>query len=562
MNYDTMNKLEEIIEKLEALVQHDLNDQVVTSLDKIKIWFNETYAAVEEKEADMEEALLEKYHELVAKVQQRIESSKNQKASEESNNLTLKREIIEALKKLSEEVNSLGESYNLFNALKDKWKSIGNVPEKQYLNLQRDYRFYNEKFHYNIGLYKESKEVDLKKNLQLKEELLERLKQISEKVNIKEIENQVRTLQNEWDEIGPTFNEEWERLRDLFKEYLNTAYQKIQEHHHVIFESMMANMKLKIALAEKVEAIDISAYNNPKKWEDATKEILAIQEEYKKIGFARKQDNEKIWERFRKACNHFFDSKKTYYDSLKEKNQVGRSEKESLIEKVQKFKDSNDWAYATDAIIKLQQSWKQTATAGHQMDNKLWETFRNHCDDFFNAKKHYYETLDERQADNLSKKQAVIVKIQNFNASGNIEQDLTQIDALKLEFEAIDFVPKKDKEKISALYKDAIGSIYSKLNIGKDELENMRFNSKLEALRNAPNAITEIRNEIQYWRERQQKMENSISQKENNMAFFSKNKNTSDLLSGVQEEINSEKEALVIVKEKIKKLRGILPSNS
>ena len=562
MNYDTMNKLEEIIEKLEALVQHDLNDQVVTSLDKIKIWFNETYAAVEEKEADMEEALLEKYHELVAKVQQRIESSKNQKASEESNNLTLKREIIEALKKLSEEVNSLGESYNLFNALKDKWKSIGNVPEKQYLNLQRDYRFYNEKFHYNIGLYKESKEVDLKKNLQLKEELLERLKQISEKVNIKEIENQVRTLQNEWDEIGPTFNEEWERLRDSFKEYLNTAYQKIQEHHHVIFESMMANMKLKIALAEKVEAIDISAYNNPKKWEDATKEILAIQEEYKKIGFARKQDNEKIWERFRKACNHFFDSKKTYYDSLKEKNQVGRSEKESLIEKVQKFKDSNDWAYATDAIIKLQQSWKQTATAGHQMDNKLWETFRNHCDDFFNAKKHYYETLDERQADNLSKKQAVIVKIQNFNASGNIEQDLTQIDALKLEFEAIDFVPKKDKEKISALYKDAIGSIYSKLNIGKDELENMRFNSKLEALRNAPNAITEIRNEIQYWRERQQKMENSISQKENNMAFFSKNKNTSDLLSGVQEEINSEKEALVIVKEKIKKLRGILPSNS
>jgi hypothetical protein len=562
MNYDTMNKLEEIIEKLEALVQQDLNDQVTSNLDKIKIWFNETYAAAEEKEADMEAALVEKYHELVAKVHQKIDTYKNQKASEESNNLTLKREIIEALKKLSEEVNSLGESYNLFNALKDKWKSIGNVPEKQYLNLQRDYRFYNEKFHYNIGLYKESKEVDLKKNLQLKEELLERLKQISEKVNIKEIENQVRILQNEWDEIGPTFNEEWERLRDLFKEYLNTAYQKIQEHHHVIFESMMANMKLKIALAEKVEAIDISAYNNPKKWEDATKEILAIQEEYKKIGFARKQDNEKIWERFRKACNHFFDSKKTYYDSLKEKNQVGRSEKESLIEKVQKFKDSNDWAYATDAIIKLQQSWKQTATAGHQMDNKLWETFRNHCDDFFNAKKHYYETLDERQADNLSKKQAVIVKIQNFNASGNIEEDLTQIDALKLEFEAIDFVPKKDKEKISALYKDAIGSIYSKLNIGKDELENMRFNSKLEALRNAPNAITEIRNEIQYWRERQQKMENSISQKENNMAFFSKNKNTSDLLSGVQEEINSEKEALVIVKEKIKKLRGILPSNS
>jgi hypothetical protein len=562
MNYDTMNKLEEIIEKLEALVQQDLNDQVTSNLDKIKIWFNETYAAAEEKEADMEAALVEKYHELVAKVHQKIDTYKNQKASEESNNLTLKREIIEALKKLSEEVNSLGESYNLFNALKDKWKSIGNVPEKQYLNLQRDYRFYNEKFHYNIGLYKESKEVDLKKNLQLKEEFLERLKQISEKVNIKEIENQVRILQNEWDEIGPTFNEEWERLRDLFKEYLNTAYQKIQEHHHVIFESMMANMKLKIALAEKVEAIDISAYNNPKKWEDATKEILAIQEEYKKIGFARKQDNEKIWERFRKACNHFFDSKKTYYDSLKEKNQVGRSEKESLIEKVQKFKDSNDWAYATDAIIKLQQSWKQTATAGHQMDNKLWETFRNHCDDFFNAKKHYYETLDERQADNLSKKQAVIVKIQNFNASGNIEEDLTQIDALKLEFEAIDFVPKKDKEKISALYKDAIGSIYSKLNIGKDELENMRFNSKLEALRNAPNAITEIRNEIQYWRERQQKMENSISQKENNMAFFSKNKNTSDLLSGVQEEINSEKEALVIVKEKIKKLRGILPSNS
>ncbi len=561
-----MNKLEEIISKLEDLIQQELNDHVLTGFDKIKSMFAEYNIEKAEKEAEDEVAsdntLIEKYEELVAKFHQKIEGSKNQKAGEESNNLNLKREIIEALKKLSDEVNSLGESYNLFNALKDKWKAIGNVPEKQYLNLQRDYRFYNEKFHYNIGLYKESKEVDLRKNLKLKEDLLERLKQISEKINIKEIEAQVRTLQNEWDEIGPTFNEEWERLRDLFKEYLNTAYQKIQEHHHVIFESMMANMKLKIALAEKVEAIDVSIYTNPKKWEDATKEILAIQDEYKKIGFARKQDNEKIWERFRKSCNHFFDSKKAYYDSLKEKNQVGKSEKESLIDKVAKLKDSIDWAYSTDAIIRLQQSWKQTATAGHLMDNKLWEIFRNHCDHFFNAKNNYYETLDERQADNLAKKQAVIVKIQTFASIGVIEKDLAQIEELKQEFDAIDFVPKKDKEKILSLYKDAIGSVYTKLNIGKDELENMRFNSKLESLKIAPNAITEIRNEIQYWRERQQKMENNISQKENNMAFFSKNKNTSDLLSGVQQEIDTEKEELLIVKEKIKKLRGIIPQNS
>ena len=184
--------------------------------------------------------------------------------------------------------------------------------------------------------------------------------------------------------------------------------------------------------------------------------------------------------------------------------------------------------------------------------------FRGHCDDFFNAKKNYYETLDERQAENLAKKQSVIVKIQEFVSAGDIEKDLAQIDSFKNDWDEIEFVPKKDKEKINALYKDAINSVYSKLNIGREELENMRFNSKLEALKNMPNANFEIRNEIQYWRDRQQKLENDISQKENNLAFFSKSKNTSDLLAGVQQEILQEKQMLDVIKDKIKKLRGII----
>jgi Domain of Unknown Function (DUF349) len=567
MNTNMMNTFEETITLLEELISQELNESTAIKLDEIKSDFDKKCLEIKEsvphegEETSMlvdQASNIEKCTQLIEILQSKLNQSKNQKASEENQNLLIKREIIENLKKLSDEVNSLGDSFNQFNALKDKWKATGNVPEKHYLNLQRDYRFYNEKFHYNIGLYKESKEVDLKKNLQLKEELLEKLKVVCQKENIKEIDTHVRSLQNEWDEIGPTYNTEWERLRDSFKEYLNTAYQKIQDHHHVVFENMMNNLKLKIALAEKIEAIDLSVLNSPKKWEDTTKEVLAIQEEYKKIGFARKQENEKIWERFRKACNQFFDGKKAYYDTLKEKNLKGKSEKEKLIDQVAKHKDSTDWVYITDAIIKLQQDWKHTASAGHTMDNKLWEIFRGHCDDFFNAKKNYYETLDERQAENLAKKQAVIVKIQEFVSSGDIEKDLAQIDNLKKDWDEIDFVPKKDKEKINALYKDAINSVYSKLNISREELENMRFNTKLEALKNMPNANFEIRNEIQYWRDRQQKLENDISQKENNLAFFSKSKNTSDLLAGVQQEILMEKQTLDVVKDKIKKLRAII----
>ncbi len=567
MNTNMMNTFEETITLLEELISQELNESTAAKFDEIKSDFNKKFLDIKEsiphegEETNVavdETSNIEKCKQLIQIFQSKLEQSKNQKASEENQNLLVKREIIEDLKKLSDEVNSLGDSFNQFNALKDKWKATGNVPEKHYLTLQRDYRFYNEKFHYNIGLYKESKEVDLKKNLQLKEELLEKLKVVSQKENIKEIETQVRSLQNEWDEIGPTYNTEWERLRDSFKEYLNTAYQKIQDHHHVVFENMMNNLKLKTAMAEKIEAIDLSVLNTPKKWEDTTKEVLTIQEEYKKIGFARKQENEKIWERFRKACNQFFDGKKAYYDTLKEKNLKGKTEKEKLIDQVTKLKDSTDWAYTTDAIIKLQQDWKYTASAGHVMDNKLWEIFRGHCDDFFNAKKNYYETLDERQAENLAKKQLVIVRIQEFVSSGDIEKDLAQIDSFKQDWDDIEFVPKKDKEKINALYKDAINSVYSKLNIGREELENMRFNAKLEALKNMPNANFEIRNEIQYWRDRQQKLENDISQKENNLAFFSKSKNTSDLLTGVQQEIVMEKQMLDVIKDKIKKLRGII----
>jgi hypothetical protein len=251
-----MNTFEEIINLLEELISQEINESTVGKFDEIQSDFNKKCQEIKDavphegeeiSEIVDETSTIEKCKQLIQNLQSKLEQTKNQKASEENQNLLVKREIIENLKKLSDEVNSLGDSFNQFNALKDKWKATGNVPEKHYLNLQRDYRFYNEKFHYNIGLYKESKEVDLKKNLQLKEELLEKLKVVSQKENIKEIETHVRALQNEWDEIGPTYNTEWERLRDNFKEYLNTAYQKIQDHHHIVFENMMNNLKLKIA---------------------------------------------------------------------------------------------------------------------------------------------------------------------------------------------------------------------------------------------------------------------------------------------------------------------------
>ena len=556
--------MKELIKQLEQLLQEEITEQTATKLEAIKAEFQQSkknqpeLATTEDDNAEeMSDNSADEniFNDLCNTIHSRVEKLTIAKATEENNHLIAKRDVIAKLKELAEKpMDSLGEAFKQFNELKDLWRSIGNVPEKHYLALQRDYRFYNEQFFYTIKIFKDLQEHDLKKNAQLKSAIIERLKTLSEQTNIKELEAGVKNLQNEWDEIGPTLDTEWEKLRDSFKELLNSIYQKIQAHHHAIYESMTQNLALKNELIEKLTVALQKEFKSAKHFEDMTKEVIAFQESYKKIGFAKKKENEEAWNKFRELCNGFFDQKKTFYDALKSKYEAGRVAKESLIEKVASIKNSYDWANNTQKIIALQKEWKDAPTAGYNSDNKLWETFRSHCDEFFEAKKKYFETQLNEEQENLSKKIQLITRIQHFIAAATLDESLNQIDAFKNEWNSIGFVPKNEKEKITKLYNDAIQSTMKKLNLTSSQLDEMQFNALVGKMKSNPEAAQIVRAEKMKLKEELNKLENSISQKENNLLFFAKSKNANSMLEDVKNKLEEEKKQAQIIKDKIKKL--------
>jgi hypothetical protein len=558
----------DLIKQLELLLQEEITENTSSKLDAIHHQYyalqKTTVATANiDKGATDESEPIEivpsdeeiKYKQLYTDAKASIEKYVIAKATNENNNLIAKREIIVQLKELAEsQMDSLGDSFKKFNELKDKWRTIGNVPEKHYIALQRDYRFYNEQFFYTIKIFKDLQEHDLKKNGILKNEIIEKLQKLSTLENIKELESGVKSLQNEWDEIGPTIDTEWEKLRDSFKELLNTIYQKIQAHHHAIYESMSKNLELKNELIERISALDTSNFISPKQWEDATKLVLSTQDAYKKIGFAKKKENEDSWIKFRELCNSFFDNKKEYYNALKSKNDIGKNAKEFLIKKAEELSKSIEWNITTPKILALQKEWKEAPSAGHITDNKLWEAFRTHCDFFFNAKKQNYESLIQTEQENLSKKLQLITRIQGFSSVGELPKDLAQIQAFKDEWNSIGFVPKAEKDKVTKLYNDAIQDTLKKLNVSEGQLNEIKFNSMVDNIKNNPEASQLAKAEKMKLKEELNKLENSISQKENNLLFFAKSKNANSMLDDVKKQLENEKAQAQILKDKIKKL--------
>lgn len=556
--------MKELLQQLEVLQQEELNENTYVKLEAIQLEFQKILKKQEvevsgDETAESTDNLLNedeiRFKELFNDLQSKLEKLTIKKATEENNNLISKREVIAQLKELAENpMDSLGDAFKKFNELKDRWRNTGNVPEKHYLALQRDYRFYNEQFFYTIKIYKDLKEHDLKKNAQLKQHIIDRLTALAEQENIKDLESGVKNLQNEWDEVGPTLDTEWEKLRDSFKELLNTIYQKIQTHHHAIYENMVENLAAKNELITKLEELLNKEFTTAKSFEETTKEVISMQEAYKKIGFAKKKENEDAWNKFRDLCNSFFDKKKVFYDALKSKFEVGRVAKENLIKQAEAMKDSTDWANTTQKIIALQKDWKACSSAGYNNDNKLWETFRGYCDVFFNNKKAHYETQLNEEQENLSKKLQLITRIQNFTSTDNLAENLKQIDAFKAEWSPIGFVPRNEKDKVTKLYNEAIQSTLKKLNLSNAQLDEMKFNSLVDNLKSNPEANQLVRAEKMKLKEELNKIENSISQKENNLLFFAKSKNAGGLLDDVKNQLEQEKKQAQALRDKIKKL--------
>lgn len=472
----------------------------------------------------------------------------------EAENLKKKRALITRLKEVVEKEENIGAAYNAYKEIHDSWKHVGDIPREKRDEIQQEYSRLLEDFFYNMKIYRELKDHDLKRNHQLKLDLIAQLEALKNSDAIREIESKLKTLQNEWEEIGPVANEEWEAMKVKYWENVRAIYDRINQFYDERRTSLQENLeKKKELLKEAAEILSgVEANNTVKLWDQATDKLLAIQEKWKSIGFGPRKENEEIWQEFRSFCDQFFARKKEFFGTIQKEFSKIAEGKQKLIDQAKSLKDSTDWKNTADKLVQLQRQWKTAGHAGQKLEQKLWSEFRGACDAFFNSRQKHFEEQDKLLETNLLAKQAIIQSIENYKLPGDKKQALADLKEFTSTFNAAGKVPMKDKDTIYNAYKTAIDKHYADLKLEGKEKDKIMFEARIETLSGSPDAGRLFSREKAEIRQQIEHIKSEILQFENNLGFFAKSKGADTLRNEVEAKINASKEKIESLKSKLK----------
>jgi hypothetical protein len=506
-----------------------------------------------------EDSIKSEFYEVYNEFKNKKTSFLSAQKLEQESNLRHKKNLIERLRTLIQEEENIGVAVSTYKEIHETWKTIGDIPRDKRQDIQNEYSKLLESFFFNLKIYRELKEHDLKRNSQLKKEIVEKIKTLLQLEQIKEVESAIKSLQNEFDEIGPVVQDEWEQIKTDYWDAVKAIYARIQEFYEGKREELKQNIEKKTALYEEVKVFisSMGEINSSKEWEDKTQELLEYQNRWKAIGFGTKKENEELWQAFRVLCNDFFDQKKAFYDVLKKENNTVAEKKKALIEKANSFRDSKDWKESTQALVKLQQDWKKLGHAGKNLEQSLWKKFRSACDSFFNSKQRHFEEVDKENEKNLTDKLELISKIESYKASDDKKKSLEDLRAFSAAFNAIGNVPFKEKDKIYTAFKNAIDQHYSKLKLEGAEKEKAFFDAKMDALKANPNADKLIDKEKRDLQQNISNLNQEINLFENNLGFFANSKGADALRKEVETNIDIAKKKIQEYQKKLKQLQSI-----
>lgn len=473
---------------------------------------------------------------------------------EEKNNFQRKEELIKRLRKLIEEEEHIGKAFKEFNEIRDEWNDVGSVPRKQRQQLHHDYSSLMELFYYNINIYKQLQDHDLKRNLELKQDVFQQLKELQKQKSLRPLEEGVNLCIERWNDIGPTYREEWDKIKDEFWALVKETYNTIRKHYEERREEHQKNLEQKEALIKQVAEIAELDLRNIKKWQEKTDEVIALQESWKKAGYAGKGKNESTWKEFRAACDKFFGAKREFFKDIRKEQDAHAEKKEELIAKAEKFKESTDWKTATHELIQLQKQWKDVGPAHQRAEQKLWKQFRGICDQFFKRKKEFFATLDDRQADNLKQKEAVIKEVEAYTLSGERIADLEALKEFSNRFNAIDHVPFKDKDRVYKAFSEALDAKYKGMKMDRTEREAIQFKSRIETLKeNDSDHVLE--REARGMQDKMSKLKAEVIQLENNLGFFANSKGADALKKQVEQKIDRAKQEIDGLERKLRMVK-------
>jgi hypothetical protein len=489
--------------------------------------------------------LLEKYRE------KKTDYSKIQEA-EKFENLKKKYDIIDKIKDLVNREESINKTFHDFRALQNEWHAIGVVPQSSLKDLWENYHHTVEVFYDYIKINKELRDLDLKKNLEVKVLLCEKAEALLLEPNPVNAFRSLQDFHNQWREIGPVPQESKNDIWERFKE----ATAQINKRHHEYFEKQKddqkKNLDAKIALCEEVEAINQSEMKNFKEFDEKADKVVELQKIWRTIGFAPKKQNNKVYQRFREACDAFFEKKRSFYSDNKEIQLNNLQKKVDLCVQAESLQESTDWKATSDALIKLQKEWKEIGPVPRKQSERCWKRFRKACDHFFNRKTEFFNDLDTSYVDNLKAKLGIIEELESFNPGPDVQVAFERLKELQRKWTEIGFVPFERKDEIANRYRNSLNSQFDRLKIADEDKSILKYKTKLDNLKANPKASRKVRNERDKFFTKIKQLESDIVLWENNIGFFAKSSNADTMIREVEDKIENAKKLIKTLEEKVR----------
>lgn len=465
-------------------------------------------------------------------------------------NLQKKLNILERIKALSATPEEANQAYKEVKELQNQWKEIKLIPAEKANELWKTYQLYTEQYYDQLKLNNEFREYDFKKNLEIKNHLCEAAEKLSDEPDVISAFQQLQALHQEFKETGPVAKELRDDIWARFKAASTVINKRHQQHFEELKQKEEENLAKKTALCEKIEAIDISSIKTAAEWEEHTQEIIALQQEWRTIGFAPQKMNVKIFERFRSSCDLFFKEKATFFKKLKEEQAENLAKKIALCEKAEALKDSTDWKATADKLMQIQKEWKAIGSIPKKHSESLWQRFIGACDYFFEQKNKNMASQRSEEKENLQKKENIIEQLKGLLDNETEENKQEKVKELMKEWNAIGFVPFKEKDKIYKTYHEIVDQLFKALNMSaaRRRLDNFKNNLK-EAKENGGQGLNKERERLMRSYEIKR---NEIKTYENNLGFLTcSSKKGNSLLNEMNKKMEKLKDELNLIGEKI-----------
>ena len=519
-----------------AVAEEDSQDEEVGSQEQAE---DESAAQMQESVSDNPFDEIEKgFKNLYNKYKKERAEYNRQLEKEREDNLVKKQAVIEDLKALLDKQEDVNATFPEFREIQNRWRAIGPVPMQNYRNINETYQLYVEQFYDMVKINRELRDLDFKKNLEVKEKFCEEAEALAENPSVVEAFKELQKLHEQWKEYGPVAKEFREQIWDRFKAATSVINKKYQAHFEAQKEIQAENLAKKTVLCEQVEEIAGREVTESNQWNAFSKEIEDIQKIWKTIGFASKKENQKIYDRFRAACDKFYGRKRDFYTEYKDNINSNLEKKIALCVEAEELKTSTDWKKTTDRFINLQKQWKEIGAVPRKKSDLLWKRFRAACDEFF-AERDKNAKPENDFYGNLKAKQHLIEEIRAYVLTGDEAEDTKAMQAFAERWQSIGFVPFKEKDKVIQAYKEAVQEKFAGLS---------RASRKSRQGARAP------RSEKDRLIQKYNALEQDIVTYENNIGFFAMSKNAEPLIKQMQERIDKAKEELTALADKIRQI--------